>query len=216
MIENGWIKLHRKILNNPISSKPNYAWTWITLLLLSNHEDKEFIFNNEKQTIKRGQLLTGRKSLADQIGVSETSLENILNYFTKVGQIGQQKTNKFRVITVINYEQYQDFGQQKDNKKTTKRHKQEYKEVKNIYISKKYLLNIPEKDLEFISKDIGITKEKILLKGKTLYDWCEAKGKVYKNYKAFLKNCLRGDKEKETPINNSFGGKSYAEIKNDQ
>lgn len=68
----------------------------------------------------------------------------------------------------------------------------------NIYTSKDFLLNISKEDLDLISKDIGISKENIIFKGKVLYDWCESKGKVYKNYKAFLKNCLRSDKEKQT------------------
>lgn len=80
------------------------------------------------------------------------------------------------------------------------------------YSNKDYLLNIPLSDLEQISKDIGIGIKEITFKGKQLFDWCEAKGKSYKNYKAFLKTCLRGDTKKDTPVNFLKGGIRYEEL----
>lgn len=125
MENQGWIKLHRRILDNPISRKPNYSWLWIILLLKANHETTSFIWNNKKQDCKRGQLLTGRKQLSNESGISEGTIETILNYLETQQQIQQQKTSKFRLITILNYEEYQgdkqQFQQQTDNKLTTKK-----------------------------------------------------------------------------------------------
>lgn len=107
MTKGNWIKINRQLLNNPIAKKPLYGWLWIVLLIKANHEDKEFIWNNKKQICKRGQLITGRKQLSIESGISESSVENILKYFEIEHQIEQQKTNKFRLISVKNYDVYQ-------------------------------------------------------------------------------------------------------------
>jgi len=65
--------------------------------------------------------------------------------------------------------------------------------VKTTYKSKEFLLKIPKPDIESLSKEFGVTASNIILKGKEVFDWCESKGKVYKNYRALLKTCLRRD-----------------------
>jgi len=114
----GWVKIHRKILQNAIISKPHYAWLWVCLILLANHKEKEFIWNNKKVVLNRGQLLTGRKKLSKITGVKETSVERVLKYLESEHQIKQEKTNKFRVITIINYEKYQGEEHQDDIEET--------------------------------------------------------------------------------------------------
>jgi hypothetical protein len=121
MKNKGWVSIYRQIWDNPISKKPNYLSVWLFLLCNVNHKDGYFIFNNKKEVCKRGQIYTGRSAISRETGVSESSVENILTYFEKDGQIEQQKYNKFRLITVTNYNTYQEVEQQKDNKKTTKR-----------------------------------------------------------------------------------------------
>jgi len=132
MQNDGWIKIHRKILKHPICKKPAYLALWVYLLLKANHEETMFIWNGQKQIIKRGQLLTGRKTLSNETGIFETTIERILAFLEKEQQIGQQKTNKFRLITIKNYEQYQQSGQQTDNRRTTNGHIQELKNDKNV------------------------------------------------------------------------------------
>jgi len=119
----GWICIHRKILDNPIVGKPDYLSVWVVLLLLANHQEHSFIWNNKKQTCERGQVLTGRKELSRVSGVNEYKIERILKYLESEQQIAQQKTTKFRFITIKNYDQYQDKKQQNaqqlHNKRTT-------------------------------------------------------------------------------------------------
>jgi len=117
----GWIKLHRKILDNPISEKPTWAWLWIYLLLRANHQDKEFIFNGEKTICRRGQILTGRTDISKSTRIPPTTVERILNYLESEHQIGQEKTSKNRLITIRNYNQYQQTDSKADSKKKDKR-----------------------------------------------------------------------------------------------
>jgi hypothetical protein len=115
-MNSGWIKLHRKLLDNPMCNKPAWAWLWITLLLLANHDDDhKFIWDFKEITLKKGQFVTGRKVLSNQTGIPETTIERILDYLQNSGQIGQQKTTKYRLITIVKWNEYQEV----DNKRTT-------------------------------------------------------------------------------------------------
>jgi hypothetical protein len=112
--QNGWVTLHRKLLENPISCKSDYLSIWVHLLLMANHEPTTFIWNNKKQTLNAGQLLTGRKQLSKKTGIAESQVYKILKYLETEQQIEQQKTTKYTVITITNWHRYQDKEQQKE------------------------------------------------------------------------------------------------------
>lgn len=117
--------LHRKIFDWYGYKSATRKSLWIHLLLLASHKDHQTIFNGKPITISRGQLITGRKKLAEQIELSETWIEKVLKEFENYGQIRQQKTNTNRLITILKYEDYQsgDNGVYNGvyNKVTTKR-----------------------------------------------------------------------------------------------
>ena len=86
---------------------------------MANHEETTFIWNNEKQILKSGQLLTGRKKLSKTTGITESKVYRILEYFENEQQIKQEKTTKFTIITIKNWKKYQDKGSKVNNKRTT-------------------------------------------------------------------------------------------------
>lgn len=110
-----YIKLYRKIKEKAWYQKSQYVHLWVHILIRAEHTEKEFRWNGSTQLTKRGQFLTGRKKLNLETGIPETTIERILNVFEKEGQIGQQKNNQSRLITVLNYNDYQTA----DNKRTT-------------------------------------------------------------------------------------------------
>lgn len=118
-MNNGWIKLHRKLLDNPVYRRPAYLSVWLTLLLLANHEDKKFMWNNGTIVIHEGSLVTGRDKLSKLTGVSSSTIERVLQFLENEHQIEQQKTTKYRVITIINWKEYQTSDNKTDNKRTT-------------------------------------------------------------------------------------------------
>ena len=56
-----------------------------------------------------------------------------------------------------------------------------------------FLKNIPEEVIKEFEEKFKVEKANIITKANSLYDYCEAKGKRYKNYKSFLANALRKD-----------------------
>ncbi len=118
-MDNGWIKLHRKLLENPFAHKANSMALWVTLLLLANHKENKFMWNGKILIIKEGQFITGRKELSKQTGIPATTIERILETLENGHQIGQQKTTKYRLITIVNWESHQNVDRKVDNKRTT-------------------------------------------------------------------------------------------------
>lgn len=117
----GYIKLHRKLLDNPFCSKPHYGWLWVFLLLKANHKENSFLWNGEKKTLKAGQFITGRTQLSEETGIPPTTIERILKALENGQQIGQEKNNKFRIITIVNWRKYQERSQQADSKSDIQR-----------------------------------------------------------------------------------------------
>lgn len=120
----GWIKLHRKISDNAFcAGNSERLGFWINLLILANHKPNTFFLGRQLMAVKEGQFVTGRHQLSRITGVSEMKLERWLTYMENAQQIKQQKTNKYRVITICNWSSYQQDGQQNaqqmNNKRTT-------------------------------------------------------------------------------------------------
>lgn len=111
----GWIKMYRKIEDNPVVCKDNdYYRVWHHLLYNATHQERVVIFNNQKKTVYPGQYITGRKLIADKCNVSESKVERILKWFENDQQIEQQTTTKGRLITILNWELYQNTEQQNE------------------------------------------------------------------------------------------------------
>lgn len=115
----GWIKLHRKLLNNPLTSRPAWAWLWVYLLLKASHEENSIIWNKKPLVIKRGQLLTGRNTMSKETGVTAQSIRSCLDYLKSTNQVTIQTSNKWSIITICNYEQYQEVTNEVTNEQPT-------------------------------------------------------------------------------------------------
>lgn len=147
----GYIKLYRKILENPVVTKDSdFFAIWTYLLLNASHNHYEVVFEGSKITLNPGQLITGRKSIATFFtNISESKVQRVLKTLENERQIEQQTTPRNRLITIVNWIEYQQSEQQNEqqvnNKRTTNEQQvnttknvKNVKNVKNnIYIFKK-------------------------------------------------------------------------------
>ena len=118
----GWIKIHRKILDNPIICKDSdYLSVWMYLLLNATHKEIPALFKGEKITLQKGQLITGRKSISNKLKISESKIYRIINDFKSEQQIEQQTSNKNSLITILNWDRYQQNEQQNETQMNNKR-----------------------------------------------------------------------------------------------
>lgn len=110
----GWICLYKKLINWEWYQDGNTCRLFIHLLLLANHEDKSW----QGYLIKRGQLITSLKHLADGLNLSMQQIRTSLKKLESTGEITSKSTNKFTLITVEKYEDYQRKDETTTNKIT--------------------------------------------------------------------------------------------------
>lgn len=128
-------------MENPVVTKDTeYFSVWIYLVLMASHEEKEVLFAGKKIKLMPGQLITGRKKIADFFTISESKVWRILKDFKIEQQIEQQTSNKNSLISLKNWDKYQISEQQTEqqlnsNRTATEQQpntKQEIKEGKNV------------------------------------------------------------------------------------
>ncbi len=103
----GHIKLHRKILDNPIWNHSELVHLFLTLLLSANYQDSKMMFKGEEITIKRGQFATGRFKLFALTGINSNNIPFHLKALERAGIISQITNNRFTLITINKYNDYQ-------------------------------------------------------------------------------------------------------------
>jgi len=133
----GWIKLHRKILDNPIFLKPDLYQLFSYCILRANHSETKIIWNGEEETLEKGCFITGRKVIAKDTGQNERTTYDRLKLLEKLKMITLKSNNKFSVVKVLNYSLYQgeecDIQQPANNKPTTNQQPANTdKNVKNV------------------------------------------------------------------------------------
>src|SRR5690625_1249759 len=118
IMQQGWIKLHRNLLNKPIwtESTAEQKTILMTLLLMANHEERQWEWKGKKYIAKPGQFVTSINSIVKTagIGVSISNVKTLLVRYEKYGILTKESTNKNRLITIVNWELYQE----KDKKPT--------------------------------------------------------------------------------------------------
>lgn len=140
---NGWIKLHRKILDWEWFTSPSTLQLFIYLLLRANKEDKKW----RGILIKRGQLVTSVATISEETKLSTQQVRTSLNRLKSTNEITSKTTNRFTLVTVCKYESYQLYEeveqqtkqqalQQTNNKQITNK-QQRLKNNKNIRNNKK-------------------------------------------------------------------------------
>lgn len=134
----GYIKLHRKITGWEWYGDPDTFRVFVHLLLMAEYEDRKW----HGITIKRGQVLTTRKKLAEETGLTERKVRTALLHLKSTSEVTSTSTNKWTLITIEKYSDYQvihnQSDQQTDQQNAIKRPAyvtKEGKEKKNIVIT---------------------------------------------------------------------------------
>lgn len=109
----GWIKLHRELINKPIwlKSSPEQKAILITLLLMANHQEQEWEWQGIKFKVQPGQFVTSLEHIANQSGKGVTfqNVRTSLKKFENKYQfLTSEATKTGTLITICNWGDYQD------------------------------------------------------------------------------------------------------------
>lgn len=201
----GWISVHRKIQEKSWYRDSEYVHVWLHLLLNANHTDKKMWVNGREIELKRGQLITSRKSISEKTGVQQQKCYRILKRYESEHQIEQQTTNKYTVITIVNYDKYQNCEHQIEQKVNNKRTTDEQQmntnnNINNVNNDNKLKEKINKKEkfvkptLEEIKK--YIQEKNLKVDAERFIDYYESNGwyvgkNRMKDWKATLRNWSR-------------------------
>lgn len=204
-LNGGWVSIQRKLRNKGFYKNSKYIHMWVHLLLCANHRPNEFFWNGRTIIVENGQFITGRLSISGETGIAQSTVEDILNFFENEQQIRQQKTTKYRLITILNWDKYQ----KSDNKPTTSRQQSDTNNNYNNYNnynnigeeepplkkeeSLTYLEALTAEDLSWFTEKYNCTKNQVENKAEAVIHYCKSKKKVYNNYKSVLQSWLLKD-----------------------
>ena len=104
----GWVKIHRKILLNPIVCKDSdHFAVWMYLILEATHIDVAKVFNGEKITLHPGQLIRCAETIASKLRISKSKTYRILKLLESEKQIETLSKRHGTLITLLNWAEYQ-------------------------------------------------------------------------------------------------------------
>lgn len=111
-MENSWIRLHRKLMDDPLYFAEPFTkmQAWIDLLLLANFADRVTFIRGNRVTIKRGQVAYSREWFSGRWRWSRGKIDRFFDMLERENMIGRQKSAVITCISILNYDTYQDNG----------------------------------------------------------------------------------------------------------
>lgn len=184
----GWIKLYRELLDKPIwfESTPEQKVILITLLLMANHDGRQWEWQGKQYYAGPGQFVTSLAKIAEKAGpgISMQNVRTALKRFEKFNFLTNQSTKVNRLITIVNWGFYQENpnepnkvtnsqltkSQQRANKELTTNKNVRNKECKNIDV-------VVDEQVDPISKAIRTYEQVFGLANsiniQTIQYWCQ-------------------------------------------
>lgn len=177
----GWIKLHRELMDKPIwkCSTPEQKVILVTILMMANHDQKEWEWKGKKFICKPGQMITSLPSIvaASGLGISIQNVRTALKRFENYEFLTDESTSQNRLITISNWDTYQileteDNRQSNrrltDDQQTPNRRLTANKNDNNERMKEDIIYSASGTDTGHIQPDFILTKKKRKLSGKRL------------------------------------------------
>lgn len=100
----GFIKLHRSIVEWEWYKDSNTMRVFLHLLLKANHKSKKW----QGQTIEAGSFITSYENLSVETGLSVQQIRTAINKLKSTSEITYKSTSRNSIITINNWNEYQE------------------------------------------------------------------------------------------------------------
>jgi hypothetical protein len=108
MSNEGYIKLHRKVLEKGWLKNPKLWSFWCYCLMKATHQEHDQIIGHQVIHLLPGQFIFGLNQASKDLNQSIQSIRTHINFCSKVEQnLTIQPTNKYSIITIVNWDTYQ-------------------------------------------------------------------------------------------------------------
>lgn len=97
-----FIPLSRALLEWDWHDEPKTGWLYVVMLMMANHEETRW----RGETLRRGQLLTGRQQLSITSGLTEREVRTAMEHLKKTGDIKVEPRSKYSVVTMLRYDEH--------------------------------------------------------------------------------------------------------------
>ena len=104
-MSDGWVKVWRRIDEWEWYQDANTFRLFIHCLIRANHAPKKWM----GMTIKRGQFITSRAKLAEELGLGVQEIRTSLKRLKLTSNLTIKTTNRWTLITVEKYAHFQDW-----------------------------------------------------------------------------------------------------------
>ena len=185
----GWIKLHRGLLEWEWYDDVNVMRVFLHCLLKANHADRRY----RGKVVKRGTFLTGRDLLSIETGLTVQQVRTSLDKLKSTNELTIKSSRQGTVVEVVNYDKYQSAtnDQPTSNQQVTsnKKEKNDKNEKNKTYYSEAEGLVIPQTFLDKMVatyKKISVASEVSKMEGWLLSNPRKRK----KNYETFINTWL--------------------------
>lgn len=121
----GYINLHRSLLDSMIFSSQTGLKIWIWLLLKASYQKRYVSLKIGKGettiTIERGQLLFGRHKAEEELCIDSSTIYRWIKKLEENEMISIQSSNQYSIITICNYDTYQAGNETKEQPTSSRR-----------------------------------------------------------------------------------------------
>lgn len=131
MLEGGFVKLYRSLLNWEWYDDINTKTVFLHLLLTVSIEDSKW----HGITVKRGSRVSSFSALSKEVKLSERQVRTAISHLESTGEVTRYKYPKFTVFSINNFDKWQsatgsptEYRQGSD--KVATEYRQQYKKVK--------------------------------------------------------------------------------------
>lgn len=116
MSSQGWVCVHRQLLDNPIFKNDKLFRVFMYCLLKASHSKHDQLVGDSIVTVNSGQFVTGRKAISSSTGLTEQNVRTALVKLEKLSILTIKPTNKYSIISITNWDKYQQSNQQVTSK----------------------------------------------------------------------------------------------------
>lgn len=180
-MSDGWIKLHRRILDNEVFRFDPTAWRIFEYLML-------------RADVKTGTVKTAYGAMAEYLDISKATLHKAVRRLKTAKMVDDLVNGRFTTFSICNWHKYQGDGERHGrrpvNARETPGERPIYRNNKNKELrSEKSLTDFFSTDLQpfremFETRDVAVEHQKAC-------DWLRSTGKRYRDYAAFFRNWLQ-------------------------